>query len=140
MAEATVTPAAVQRIRGTNNDTVTKDVFAGATIVAGQWVYLDTANSNVAKLAQNDGTALEATVEGMALNGAASGQPLQIAIGGPVTMDGLTAKKFYFASSTAGAMELESDNASTERIVNLGYATAATTFVINIQRTGLTVT
>lgn len=138
MAEATITPAAVLMVTVTAPATQTRDVISGATVVAGQVVYLDA--NNLAKLAQSDGTALEATVAGVALHGAATGQPLKIAIAGDVTLDGLTAKKFYFASSTAGAMELESDIQSTEKISKIGYAMSATVLRIAIENTGLAAT
>ena len=55
----------------------------GETIAAGQTIYIDTANSNVLKLAQHDGTALEATVAGLALCGGAVGQTIRYVTSDP---------------------------------------------------------
>src|SRR5688572_2641248 len=75
MASLTITASQValvsgEVIRGT----------AGATITAGQSVYLDTA-TNKWKLAQADGTIAEAGQSGLgiALHGASDGQPLAVA-------------------------------------------------------------
>lgn len=139
MAEVTITASAVAPVVApTANPTLTEQRVAGATIAAGQWVYLDTANSNVAKLAQSDGTVLEAAVAGMALNSASTGQPVTIAIGGTVTVGSVVAAGvFYFLSSTAGNMELFTDVASTEKESLLCYAISATVIYILIRNTEL---
>ena len=49
---------------------------AGATITAGQAVYIDTSDSNKIKLADANGTAPANTFAGIALNAASSGQPV----------------------------------------------------------------
>ena len=49
---------------------------AGATITAGQSVYIDTSDSNKIKLADANGTAPANTFAGIALNAASSGQPV----------------------------------------------------------------
>lgn len=135
MAEISITNTAVLA----TSDTIKKDAIAGETIAAGKWIYIDAADNNEAKLAQNDSTAAQADAVGIALNGASAGQPVQYAIAGNVTVDNTTADKFYFLSSTAGNMELESDLASSERIVLLCYATSATNIKLAINNTGLTV-
>lgn len=135
MAEISITASAVAPVA---DSTRTENRVAGATIAAGQWVYLDTANNSVAKLAQGDGTALEATVSGMALNSAVSGQPVQIATGGQVTVGSVVAAGiFYFVSSTAGNMELFTDVASTEKTSLVAYGASATVIEILIRNTGI---
>ena len=49
---------------------------AGATITAGQAVYIDTSDSNKIKLADANGTTPATTFAGIALNAASSGQPV----------------------------------------------------------------
>jgi len=49
---------------------------SGATITAGQSVYIDTSDSNKIKLADANGTAPANTFAGIALNAASSGQPV----------------------------------------------------------------
>lgn len=135
MAEITITASAVAPVA---SSTITEQRTAGATIAAGQWVYIDTANSNVAKLAQADGTALEATVSGMALNSASSGQPVTVAISGQVTVGSVVASGvFYWLSSTAGNMELFTDVASTEKESLVCYAASASVIEIVIKNTGI---
>jgi len=75
MASLTITAAQVLLVSGER-----KYGTAGATITAGHAVYLDTA-TNTWKLAQCDGTAAEAGTDGLgiALHGASSGQPLDVA-------------------------------------------------------------
>jgi predicted transcriptional regulator len=81
MADLSITAADVQPASDTRKKTVT----AGATITAGQAVYLDTTDSNKAKLADASAQA-SSVAEGIALHGAASGQPLTIAIGGGIDL------------------------------------------------------
>ncbi len=49
---------------------------AGATITAGQSLYVDTSDSNKLKLADANGTAPANTFAGIALNAASAGQPV----------------------------------------------------------------
>jgi hypothetical protein len=138
MAEVSITASAVQPVTTGDDQTVSSIWTAGATIAAGQWLYKDTANSNVMKLAQGDGTSLEGTVFGMALNSASSGQPVNVATGGRVTVGSVvTAGIFYFLSSTAGNMELFSDVTAGENTSQVAYATAATIVMIYIKNTDI---
>jgi len=135
LAEITITASAVAPIA---NSTIQAEYNAGATIAAGQFVYIDTANSNVLKLAQGDGTTLESTVAGMALSSGSTGQPIKIAIGGTVTIGAVVAAGvFYFLSSTAGNMELFTDVASTEKTVLVGFATTTSILDLRIIITGI---
>ena len=70
MADITITPGLVIP---SSTATISQGV-AGATITAGQVLYIDTANSNVLKLADTDASSLASTVAGIALCGASSGQ------------------------------------------------------------------
>lgn len=119
MADITVTPASViPSTRATITDGV-----CGATIVAGQVVYKDTANSNVLKLAQHDGTALEATVAGIALNGGAAGQVIRYVTKDPELTLGATMAvgDIVLLGSVAGGMTIDAgDLASGEYKVILG--------------------
>ena len=86
MADLTVTPASV--IPSAN--AVIAIGTAGATIVAGQTLYVDTANSNVLKLYDADGSALTSTMAGIALGGAASGQQVRYVTQDPALVLGCT--------------------------------------------------
>lgn len=115
-----------------------QEYVAGATITAGQAVYVDTANSNVLKLAQADGTALEATVKGIALNGASTGQPCVIAVSGNLDLGAtLTVGTAYILSATAGAIAPISDLASSSYLSIIGVATATDNLYMNVFNSGV---
>jgi hypothetical protein len=137
MADLTVTAASVLWTSGTKQTGV-----AGATVTAGQAVYLDSTTSTL-KLAQSDGTAAEADAVGVALHAAGSGQPLVYASQGAIINIGATTTKAttYVVSATAGGVAPQADLISTNKIVRLGYATdAAGVFVVDIRNTGVAVT
>jgi len=99
MADLGPTPANV----AAGDGAVIRDVTAGATIAAGDVVYSDSTDSNEYKLAQCDGTAAEAAAVGIALNGAADGQPLRIQTAGNIDPgDTVTVGEVYVVSATAG--------------------------------------
>ena len=76
MADISITPSAV--IPSAAALSRRRRAIAGATIVAGDEIYLDTAASNAAKLADANGaSALIRNAIGMALNSASSGQPIE---------------------------------------------------------------
>lgn len=88
----------------------TKVVKAGATVTAGQVVYLDAVTVTY-KLARANavGTASPA---GIALNGASSGQPLKIVIFDPDFTPGVSATEgvhLMLSSATAGAIAPAAD-------------------------------
>jgi hypothetical protein len=115
---------------------------AGATVTAGQGVYLDSTTTTY-KLAQSDGTAAEADAVGIAMHGALSGQPLLVAGQGSTLNIGATTTKAttYVVSATAGGVAPQADLVSTNKIVRLGYAVdAAGAFVVDIRNTGVSVT
>jgi hypothetical protein len=137
MADLTVTAASVLWTSGSKLSGV-----AGATVTAGQAVYLDSTTSTL-KLAQCDGTAAEADAVGIALHAAGAGQPLVYAGPGSVINIGATTAKTttYLVSETAGGVAPQADiSTSTRKITRLGYATATDgTFVVDIKNTGAVV-
>ena len=108
---------------------------AGATIAAGQLLYKDTADANKLKLAQNDGTAAEAEVAGIALHGALNGQPIDYVEEGPVAIGtGIPEEgKLYVASATPGGVAPVDDIAISSRVTVVGYGNA-TDDVLEIRR------
>lgn len=113
---------------------------AGATVTAGQACYVDTANSNVLKLAQSDGTALEATVKGIAMHGAASGQPLTLATSGDIDLGAtLTVGATYVLSQTAGGIAPIADLATGDFVSHIGIGDAADNLSIGIKNSGVEV-
>jgi hypothetical protein len=105
-ADISVTAANVRNISA-----ATRTVLAGATITAGQVVYLDSATGTW-KLAQCDGTAEEAGASGIgvAMNGAASGQQFIVATEGVINPGGTAiVAGVYIVSATAGSLALNGD-------------------------------
>lgn len=134
MTDVSITAANV--IAGSGAVTVTGT--AGATITAGQAVYLDTADSKY-KLADNNGaSALIRTPVGIALNGASNGQPLTIQKKGPITIGGtLTAGAAYYLSDTPGGICPVADLATGEYPTVLGIATSTSVLALDINASGV---
>ena len=87
------------------------DGTAGATITAGQAVYLDS-TTNTYKLADSNASAAAADCVGVAVNGAASGQPIRICTedsdftpGATLSISVAASSGIYLLSSTAGGIE-----------------------------------
>lgn len=118
MAALSITAAQVLPVAGAQ--TVTG--VAGATITAGQAVYLDD-SAGKWKLAQCDGTAAEAGSAGygIALTGGGDGQPIVVALpGSKVTLGAGAAPAagvVYYVGGTAGALNVVGDLASTNKIL-----------------------
>lgn len=136
MADLTITAGSVLFTSGTYQTRT-----AGAAITAGQAVYYDSSTDRL-KLAQCDGTAAEVDAVGIALHGAASGQPLSYAGQGAVINIGATTAKGveYVVSAAAGGVAPLGDLVSTNKYTRLGYATGTTgAFVVDIKNTGVTI-
>src|SRR5687768_17532041 len=103
MPDLSVTAASV--LKGSSTPSM---VTAGATVTAGQYVYLDTTTSTY-KLSDADGSSGANAVDGVTLNGAATGQPVAIipASSGDATFvhgfTGVVAGDTIFLSDTPGA-------------------------------------
>lgn len=110
---------------------------AGATITAGQVVYLDTTSGKY-KLADNDLAAAK-TPTGIALNGASDGQPIAVQVSGDLTAGGtLTAGTAYYLSATAGGICPVADLTTGDNVAQLGLAKSATVLALRIQVPGVT--
>lgn len=135
MADLIVTAASV--LPGT---AAVSSGILGETCTAGQAVYLKASDSRL-WLAQADGTAAEADVVGVLLNGGAAGQPAQYATSGPMTIGATTVKTTtYVLSAAAGGICPQADLVSTNRIVRVGYATdTAGAFTLDRRVTGAVV-
>jgi hypothetical protein len=113
---------------------------AGATITAGQVVYLDSSD-NKFKLADcNSATAAVRSPYGIALHGALANQPLAVqrGIGGSITIGAtLTAGVVYYLSGTAGGIRPVADNATGDYPVALGIATSTTVLKLGFLEAGV---
>ena len=135
MATLTVTASQVQPGSGV----ATKEGIAGATITAGQTLYLDSA-TNTLKLADADSTAAIATVVGISLNGASAGQPVEYQSVGSITIGAgasMTVGEIYVLSDTAGGIAPEADISTSDDYVSpLGVATSAAILKLAINNSG----
>lgn len=135
MADLSITVASVAKGSGASVVSGT----AGASITAGQALYVDTANSNVMKLADSDASTLAATVAGISLHAALTGQPIAYIANGPITIGAtVTAGIFYAGSATAGAICPLSDLTTNAHPCLIGYASSATVIQVGIVNTGAT--
>jgi len=133
MADISITPANV--VPG--SDAVRESGTAGATITAGQLVYLDTSDMKF-KLADSNGAAALRVPNGIALNGASNGQPLSVQKGGDITIGGtMTAGIPYFLSDTPGGLCPLPDIGTGEYSCIVGIAKSTSVLAVNIQPSGV---
>lgn len=139
MADLSVTATSVV---ATDTNTVIAHGTAGATITAGQVVWSDPSDSYKIKLAQATNQTQADNVVGIALNGAATGQPIAYATAGDVTFNSaFTAASLYVLSGVnaggiAPSVDLDS-SPNTWYGVLLGISTSATNLRLGIVKSGV---
>lgn len=134
MADLTITAANVLAGAGA---AVSRSV-AGATVTAGQAVYLDTADGKWKLADNNSATAAVRAPGGIALNGASNGQPLSVLTSGPITIGAaLTAGVAYYLSDTPGGICPVADLGSGEYPTVIGIATSTTVLNVQINSSGV---
>jgi hypothetical protein len=134
MADLTITAANVVSQAGSTAARGT----AGATITAGQMVALDPADGRYKLADNNSATAALRTPGGIAMNGAANGQPLAVHTGGPITIGAtLTAGVVYYLSDTPGGICPVADLASGEYPTAVGIATSTSVLKVEINASGV---
>jgi len=130
-----ITPTATEVLPG--SDGTFETLTAATAITAGQWVYRTTAGTlNVA----DANVTAAISVLGIALNGGAAGQPIQVQKTGTVTIGATAAMTVavpYFLSSTVGQMAPASDLAQNDYVSYLGTCSTATAMILNIHNTGV---
>lgn len=130
MADISITASAVVP----SSAAVIKYTTAGATLTAGQLVYLDAADLDAngigkSKLSDANGAAALRVVDGITVAGASAGQPVAI-----VTYDtalvvgsGLTANNILILSDTPGGIAPSADLGAGEYLSVIGVVKTATT-------------
>jgi hypothetical protein len=133
MTDLAITAASV--VAGSN---ATRDIgTAGATITAGQAVYLDSA-TNKWLLSDNNGTGTR-QVKGIALNGAALNQPLSVLKSGDITIGAtLTPGVAYYLSATPGGICPVADLATGMDPILIGMAKSTTVLTVEVLDSGVT--
>lgn len=116
--------------------------LAGAAIAAGDMVYLDVTDNRF-KLADCDAAAPNLAArspDGMALNGAATGQPLKVALpGGDINVGTvLTAGTTYYLSPNPGKICPVADVLTGDSPVVIGIARSTSVLRLGILESGVT--
>lgn len=132
-ADITVTAASVKLVSGPTETGTTAEAVA-----AGQAVYVTTAG--LIGLADADASGKDACA-GIAINSAASGQPISYAKSGAVVNTGATVVvgTIYVLSATAGGVAPAADLKSTHKTTILGVATTAANIKLSIVASGIAV-
>lgn len=136
MADLTITATSV--VQGASGISVL-DGILGASVTAGQSVYLDTAASTY-KLADANASSTTAQTAGIALNGGASGQPVKVLASGPITIGAtVTVGTIYVQSATAGGIAPAADLATGHYVTILGVGISASQIQVGISKSGVAV-
>jgi hypothetical protein len=134
MADITITAANVLAQAGAQ----LQSGFALATVTAGQVVYRDAATQQFG-LADNNGAAATRVPVGIALNGAAAGQPLTILTFGSIAIGGtMTAGVAYYLGDAPGGICPVADLTSGETATLIGIATSTSILRVDINPSGVT--
>lgn len=127
MADIAITAA---NVVASNTATIVRGT-AGATITAGQWVYLDSTTGKYNLADTDSATAGVRAAIGVALNGAALNQPVAVCTAGAVTIGGaILAGVAYYLSGTPGSMCPVADVAAGDYPLIVGMG--ASTTVLNV--------
>lgn len=128
----------ITAVRPTSNTTQTGPVLYGATISAGQPVYLDSSDSKY-KLADNNASAATATIKGVAITPGIDAGYGYVATGGSVILVGTTMAvgETYYVGATAGEIVPDADVATGNYIARIGTAASATQLDISVKATGI---
>lgn len=137
MADLTITAANVQPGSGA----AIRNGTAGATITAGQVVYLDEATTGEWLLADADAASAVARGSGkigIALNGASDGQPISVQTDGDITIGAtMTAGVAYFLSPTAGGIAPYADILAGDFVTLVGVSTSTTVLSLGFKYTAV---
>ena len=128
MADLTVTAVRI------TDTTQFARVTYGATISAGQVVYVDTADSEC-KLADCDNSQATAKVKGIAITPGVDGGSGLVATGGNLILVGasMTVGDGQVLSGTAGAIQQDADLATGDWVTQIGRAVTSTEIKLQIQ-------
>lgn len=134
MADISITAASVLKTANTS----IREGLAGATVTAGQPVYKDSNDDNALKPAIATSAAAGQAV-GVALHGAADGQPLRYATAGNVTYNAVLAagQVYCVSAAAAGGIAPVADMTTGNFVSILGVATSTTNLKLNITHSGV---
>lgn len=127
MSALAVTAANVLKGSGSGTQTV----IAGVALTAGQYVYLD--SSNLAQLADSDGSSPAQVVNGVCANNAAAGQPVTLILPdstatiAPGFTAGAIGNTIWLHDTPGAATETFADLESGDKVIVLGVMVTTTT-------------
>ena len=105
--------------------------IAGASITAGQALYIDTGDSNKLKLADANGTAPANTFAGIALNAATAGQPVSYCTndtaGFTIGATVLAGDTIWLSPAAGGLTKTFADLATLDKVIVVGVMLTTTT-------------
>jgi hypothetical protein len=105
--------------------------IAGASITAGQAVYIDTGDSNKIKLADANGTAPANTFAGIALNAATAGQPVSYCTndtaGFTIGATVLAGDTIWLSPTAGGLTKTFADLTTLDKVIVVGVMLTTTT-------------
>lgn len=134
MADLTITVASVKAQDGAKIEHGT----AGATILAGQVVYLDAATNTYKLSDSNSATAAVRDEDGISLHASLANQPLAVCTSGPLNVGAtLALGTTYYASETPGGIEPEADVGTGEFATILGQASSTSILQVGIRKSGV---
>lgn len=118
--------------------TKTALVIYGATIAAGQTLYLDSSD-NKYKLADSNASAATATLKAIAITPGIDGGYGLVAISGSITLVGTTmlVGETYHLGATAGTIVPDADLTTADYVSRVGVASSATQILLAIEATGI---
>ncbi|SHE68501.1 hypothetical protein SAMN02745157_0708 [Kaistia soli DSM 19436] len=135
MTDLSITPANV--IAGSDSAYFTG--LAGEVVAAGKAVYLDPTTKRVMLGDSNSATAEAREADGIALNGAAPGQPIVVHKSGDLTLGAvLSIGVAYYLSDTPGGICPVADVGAGEYVCLLGIAKSTSVLAVKIQFPGVT--
>lgn len=120
------------------SDAKKKTGTAGATITAGQTVYLDSSDNKYKLFDADSATAAARTLAGVALNGASNGQPLTVQYEGNITIGGtVVAGVTYVGSDTPGGIMPTADVETGDYVTVLGIGINTTQIRMKLIASGV---
>jgi hypothetical protein len=127
----------ITAVRPTSS-TISANVMYGATISAGQAVYLDAADAKY-KLCDNNASAAIAAIKGVAMTPGVDTGYGYVATGGSIVLVGTTMSvgETYYAGATAGEIVPDADLATGNYISRIGTGASATQLDLTIKATGI---
>lgn len=128
----------ITAVRPTSSTTLSGPVLYGATISAGQSVYLD-ASDNKYKLADANASSTTADVKGVAVTPGVDGGYGYVAIGGAIVLVGTTMAvgETYYVGQTAGTIVPDADLTTNDYVSRIGTASSTTQITLYIRATGI---